>query len=374
VEGNMSSEKKAILFLGSGASVPFGLPTTKQLHERLKGKYRPETSHTFEAFISSFLELDVFQDIEDVLQCLIDLQSFAKTRGGWYLFDKEKGKGKYSVYEYQENLMDVLSNSIKVRQILEDEIFNQFSRDNLRVDNIQTIYSSIFDTIKKYSSLVKVFTTNYDVAVEEYLERNDILYEDGFRLNQYKKRYLWDPTVFDESTAASNTQAVHLFKLHGSLNWKEHRIHGIEKATTQRKIFEPDYLRDIVIFPTISPKIGSDVEPYRTLRGNFVDSMKTSDACISIGFSFRESHLNEIFKEFLDRKKLLLVISPTAAIDVYGNLLKEEVPEKILSNIRAREQFSEVVQDPHIGFIHKELWKENVKAIMKEVIRMIDVR
>jgi hypothetical protein len=100
------------------------------------------------------------------------------------------------------------------------------------------------------------------------------------------------------------------------------------------------------VWPTISPKAGYEMKPYRELRERFVKAVETSDVCISIDFSFCSSHLNEIFKEFLD-KKLLIVISPTTPIDVYGNLLKEEVPEKILSNFRAGEQLSEIVQTSH---------------------------
>ena len=43
----MALDNGPILFLGSGASVPFGLPTTKELRDRLRTKYRPKTSHTF---------------------------------------------------------------------------------------------------------------------------------------------------------------------------------------------------------------------------------------------------------------------------------------------------------------------------------------
>jgi hypothetical protein len=244
--------KKPILFLGSGASVPFGLPTTIELRKRLKSKYRPKTSHTFDAFISSFLEFEGFQDIEHVLQCLHDLYLFADTYGGRYLFDTEKGRGTYTVYGYQETLMDLLSNSINVKRIMEDEVYNHYSRDNLKVNDLNFIFNSIFETIKGYSAMIEVFTTNYDVAVEEYLENNSIMYADGFKLHPYKKRFLWDPTIYNDPEST-----VRVYKLHGSLNWKEHRKHGIEKTTTQRKAFEPDYTRDLIVYPTISPKEGS---------------------------------------------------------------------------------------------------------------------
>jgi menaquinone-dependent protoporphyrinogen IX oxidase len=100
--------------------------------------------------------------------------------------------------------------------------------------------------------------------------------------------------------------------------------------------------------------------------------MKTADVCISIGFSFRDSHLNEIFGEFLNNHKLLIVISPSAVTNVYRNLLEEEIPEKFQSYIKAGKQFSEAVKNPDIGFINKPLWKENVKEIMKEVRDIIE--
>ena len=78
------------------------------------------------------------------------------------------------------------------------------------------------------------------------------------------------------------------------------------------------------MYPTLSPKEGAEIEPYKTIREEFRRFMETADACIIIGFSFRDSHLNTIFSDFLKCGKRIIVVSPSADENVYTNLLERE--------------------------------------------------
>jgi hypothetical protein len=86
--------------------------------------------------------------------------------------------------------------------------------------------------------------------------------------------------------------------LHGSLNWKRHKTYGPEATSVERSVDDPNYLEDLLIYPTLSPKEGAEIEPYMTIRKQFEVLMDTMDACIVIGFSFRDEHINDIFSKF----------------------------------------------------------------------------
>lgn len=48
-----------------------------------------------------------------------------------------------------------------------------------------------------------------------------------------------------------------------------------------------------------------------------------------IGFSFRDEHINEIFSNILNRGKRIIVVSPSADRNIYGNLLRKDVPHPL---------------------------------------------
>jgi hypothetical protein len=92
---------------------------------------------------------------------------------------------------------------------------------------------------------------------------------------------------------------VYLYKLHGSLNWKRHKIYDIEATSEERRSYDSNYVENLLVYPTLSPKDGAEVEPYKTIREEFRKYMEGADLCIVIGFSFRDMHINTIFSDFL---------------------------------------------------------------------------
>jgi hypothetical protein len=62
---------------------------------------------------------------------------------------------------------------------------------------------------------------------------------------------------------------VCLYKLHGCLNWKKHRKHGIEATAEERRFDDASYEEDLLIYPTLSPKEGEEIEPYKAIREEF---------------------------------------------------------------------------------------------------------
>ena len=59
------------------------------------------------------------------------------------------------------------------------------------------------------------------------------------------------------------------------------------------------YLADIVIKPSRSPKEEEGDQPVRTLINEFKERIEKSNICIAIGYSFRDEGINEVFDGFM---------------------------------------------------------------------------
>jgi hypothetical protein len=323
---------KVALFLGAGASVPYGKPTTQKLKEQLQPKYeeKPNSTRTPEEhYLSSIMDFPYFEDIEHVLQGIKELDDFLTRSkyGGRYLLENIP---QYVARDDRrpwplKNLAEKLG---AMRRRVEDDVFTNYSWDHTADGSLATIVGQLFNLIKNYSEDIHVFTTNYDRAVEEYCSNGNRKCRciDGFKLEQFSNRRLWEGKF--EYIREPDMTNVYLCKLHGSLSWKKHKLYGIEATTEERRSLDPNYVENLLVYPTVSPKDGQEIEPYRTIREEFRKYMETADVCIVIGFSFRDEHINSVFREFFERGKHLMVISPSAEANIFQNFFQKAVPEE----------------------------------------------
>jgi hypothetical protein len=59
----------------------------------------------------------------------------------------------------------------------------------------------------------------------------------------------------------------------------------------------------------------------------FKHKLSNADACIVIGFSFRDEYLTDTFLDFIDMNKLFVVVSLTSLENVYHHPLKTDPPD-----------------------------------------------
>ena len=288
---------KVSLFLGAGASVIFGKPTTKQFLEVLHKELGPDITK-FHNYLNTSLK---FNDVEDVLQALKDVRLFATKDIGGLVFTllsppKEFDNGDF--LQLCEELERRIKSSIKSHY-----------RWNYNDDTIlQQVYDHIFSALRSNTDSVDVFTTNYDTAVETYCRDRDCTCIDGFVTNLDHREWTGN---FDAKGA---DKPVRLYKLHGSLDWKRHREYGIIQALELGNTINTE--EDIMIMPTHSPKDEEHKTPFADILGLMKQEFKKQDACIVIGYSFRDESINKVFRKFVQDKKTLIVISPTVRNDM----------------------------------------------------------
>jgi hypothetical protein len=134
---------------------------------------------------------------------------------------------------------------------------------------------------------IEVFTPNYDLLLEESLERSEIPYFDGFSGS-------YEP-FFDPASISSNdlpARWVRLWKLHGSLGWDENDRGGIirGKGRSATQLIYPDHLKYDQI-----QKL-----PFTALFDRLRKFLTTPDTLLlTCGFSFADAHIVSVIDEAL---------------------------------------------------------------------------
>ena len=130
---------------------------------------------------------------------------------------------------------------------------------------------------------VEIFTTNYDLLLEQAFEECRVPYYDGF---SGVRRPIFDPRAIEDEN--SLPMWARLWKLHGSINWYQNSRGEVFRGTEN----EPDIRR--VIHPSHLKYQESRRMPYLAM----VDRLRTflnhpSAALIICGYSFGDDHIND---------------------------------------------------------------------------------
>ena len=353
----MPVHKKIILFLGAGASAQYELPTTEKFLEILRESYQDHP------ILQSLLKCEKFTDVEYVLQAVKDMLKFHQTEGGkYYQWQGEQRHMSVKINRESHPYEQLVEQLPDVRQGLQKEIFDGYklnaTRHGMQIDATLT---PILEFLKTHSDKIMIFTTNYDRVIEEFARRQSEQFSliDGFR-SEHNQEYVFDSNVSEHNDLGSK-HPIFLYKLHGSLNWVKGNDGRIQRISVETKLDLPN--ENLLIYPTLSPKEDADTEPYLTLFKKFETNMEKADMLIVIGSSFRDREItNKISEQFVDRKKKLIILSPTGIRDYCQNILKKKYtkdPPQVLRpnhhtlilNRELNYQTSQEIVDEFEGFL-----------------------
>lgn len=140
----------------------------------------------------------------------------------------------------------------------------------------------------------QIFTTNYDLLIEQGLEAQGVAYFDGFTGSA---RPFFDRRAIDEDPLPPRWARV--WKLHGSVNWridKETNVifRSLEEETTEHE--------ELLIHPSHRKYDESRRMPYFVMMDQlrrFIRNNAEPVALFLLGYSFSDDHINEIIAESL---------------------------------------------------------------------------
>ena len=321
---------KVALFLGAGASRAFDYPTTLEFVTELKNVLTKEERR----ILDSILRSPEFSDIEHVLQTLDSIIEFSSNPYIRTLFKESHATvnpNNGRVVRSSISWNEFISLCQKLKETIIDELHSQYEFDMNKFDKIQGCYNSIDLTLTSVNKIpeLHVFTTNYDSVFERFCidSGREIEFSCGFITDFRSGRQFWDPDELKNwKWDKVRSQGIRLYKLHGSLDWRETVDNRIERVPTEEKVSRRTrrYKRNILIYP--AQKNYAAGEPFRSLMKYFENVLNQHVLCLVIGFSFRDPLINNSFLDFLrdNRKRRLVVVSPSATKNVEENLIGGE--------------------------------------------------
>lgn len=252
-----------LIVWGSGATIPFGLPSMEDLNQVLQSK------------------VDNFNCKNDNLEI-------------------ELGKDIY-----KEQLP-------QIKQIIWDEVNNKdiaiLKRiANNNVDEFNGIRLLIEKFIDAHPKVVNIVTTNYDRTLEYVMAYSGISYTDGFNGKTFSK--------FDDSLFKGR-EIVNLIKVHGSLNWFD--VDGEIR-------FLPSFLKQEnpkIIIPSNKKYQEAHDIPYRELIQKSDNEINEASSFLVIGFGFNDEHLTPKIKDKVREEVPIVLITKAVSESSLSELTK----------------------------------------------------
>jgi len=254
------------LFLGAGASSSFGMPDTKKFNELLHKRLRTDSG------IYWFATFYEYEDVEKLLQAIRDIKHFWEGYGGKYFRHHSRNLIFKESNRADKNFKDFVNEIEQLEKIIHDEVFKAYNWDRKYDDSLNKIYSKLVNFLSDNSDEIKIFTTNYDAAIERFCSKSDNFYFiDGFNLDDSTKRFFWGNNFKHDKYNIH--KPIFLYKLHGSLNWKERADDNIEieRTTVEGPSTDKNFTDNIIIFPTLSTKDRHMLQPFNELKNQFND-------------------------------------------------------------------------------------------------------
>jgi len=303
--GNQMTE--TMFFVGAGASVPAGIKDVVTLVDELiiwLDSNNPELSKVTRNIIEIIVEweknrsMDGYLNIETLLETVERLESSFRDVLPDFFIDRTL------------RLNEQGSKSIKEKS-LSKEIKKFIQISFHKIKDIK-YYNALNDFISNYRPLY-VFTTNYDLILEQFCEISKKKYSDLFKDSE------WNPLVSNPSQFD-----LILHKLHGSINWyrteRGEYIKAVEKTTkTEIELFNNQKAVPLILYPG---KKLEYIEPTLEILNILRKALAQVSCCFVIGYSFKDDHLLKLFLYSANKNQelILFLITPNAHTIYYERL------------------------------------------------------
>lgn len=261
------------IIIGSGFSVPFGLPSMWVLGEEIKTKLNLKYSSE-EEWISFVNFLDSTQNLELAMH-----------------------KAPLTPNMYS----DIISVTWELINFKDKEVFS-----NLMHKTEGTALSKIFyKLLQSHPRKVKVITANYDRLVEYSVDKIPANIETGFH-GECTKKF----TGLQKSHELKENTVL-LCKVHGSLDWfRSEKNLQLVSMPNSFKMY--DGLTPAIVTPGIQKYQETHNEPYRSLIATADEFISSASSFLCIGYGFNDEHLQpKLIDHIQQRSKPAVIVTKT---------------------------------------------------------------
>jgi hypothetical protein len=161
----------------------------------------------------------------------------------------------------------------------------------------------------------KIFTLNYDLLVERALDNIGVHYFDGFigTINRTMRTesYHYDlyfPGETTEGRVSRVDRVLHLYKLHGSINWRRRVSSAADVIISHTQPAETEY-GDVMIYPSPLKVTEMNGYPYSEMFRHLSTHInQPQSVLVSVGYSFQDSHVNRLIYQALTIPSFVLIV------------------------------------------------------------------
>jgi len=260
---------------------------TKAIADKLKGQKDKQSS--WDRIIQLMLEdEEAHPNIEDILTLVRALRSVA---------------GKGNVRGFNADELDILDKEIC--KIICDEVNKSLPDKSSPYHDL-----AIWTRSLKRDLPVHIFTTNYDLLIEQAFEESSAPYFEGFV--GARKAFFDLGAVEDEKSLPPRWSR--LWKIHGSINWRLDNQKNVIRSESMEEGYR--YL----IYPSHLKYDQSRKMPYLAMLDRLKDFLfKQSSVLFISGYSFADEHINDMLCRSLESNP-----ASTAYAFIFGKLDDEK--------------------------------------------------
>lgn len=261
-------------------------------------KTKENDSDSIYYYLLDIYEKDLFGDNSNIEEFLSKLEGILNVTNEGKIFDEVTKQTKITKTIILERIKDSdIQSALKV--------YNDFYNSLIIVNK-----NSEKSNHKKFN----IFTTNYDMLNEASMEELKLYYYSGFHgiynrtFNMAYYNYSYTDTIdLYGNKYYEKTNYINLYKLHGSLSWKE------TEKDEEKILTEIDYRNNedpIIIYPSMTKyNLTNLIVYYQSLLREFSGQLKKPNSTLFvIGNSLGDQHLVKIIEDALDLEYFNLVI------------------------------------------------------------------
>lgn len=310
----------------------------------------------------------------DYLTTLLDIENRMNVES-----TKEQAQKDY--YNLIKKSKAVLDESLETKASEKDELVKtKQNYDSFLGLWANTISSRYLHIVNKQ---VNIFTTNFDMFMEDSCERLGVPYNDGFSgqikpnfsVANFNKVQRYKSLQFDNT---SNIPLFNIIKLHGSLSWQEkddtiiysngtHVADDLAEKTGDD--FDEGYKQIAVINPNAEKHFETvlDTNYASMLRKFTLELEKENSVLILVGFSLADKHIRNLLYGVMKTNPTLVVVY--FSYSQYDETV-DKLEERRNSNLFVISP--EITKEKFIKHFQNDDWKQFVKDAESADLELVD--